>query len=219
MRRSNEIRRKRVGRFVRRFRMSRKVSYRGWEPVFAKVETGLSLWRLDYLGVGEWTLHCHIPILDGANICWNPVKQGGVDTLSQWAKVIAADANDAYPENGVQRQLGIRTSGSYEQRLCRLRDSLIIIGWDQLCTTEGGIGTSFVSRSEISIYAELGNAGGVDVWGRCTERFVGGTNFSIAKDCASIEEIESAVENAGYSTVFVNINQLRKLLMCSWMSL
>jgi len=196
--------------------MSRKVSYGGWEPVFAKVKTGLSLWRLDYLGVGEWNLHCHIPILDGANICWNFVRQGGVDTLSQWAKVIAADANDAYPENGVQRQLGIRTSGSYEQRLCRLRDSLIIIGWDQLFTTEGGIGTSFVSCSEITLYAELGNAGGVDIWGRCTERFVGGTNFSIAEDCSSMEEIIAAIDSAGYSRDLINIDQLNNLLMTSW---
>ena len=199
--------------------MSRKVSYVGWEPVFAKVKTGLTLWRLDYLGVGEWNLHCHIPILDGANICWNSVRQGGVDTLTQWAKVIAADANDAYPENGVQRQLGIRTSGSYEQRLCRLRDSLIIIGWDQLCTTEGGIGTSFVSCSEITLYAELGNAGGVDIWGRCTERFVGRTNFSIAEDCSSMEEIIAAIDSAGYSSDLINIDQLNNLLMTSWTTL
>jgi hypothetical protein len=210
------IRRKRVGHFVRRFRMSRNISYGRWEPVFAKVQTGLTLWRLDYLGVGEWNLRCHIPILDGENICWNIVKQGGVHTLSQWAKAIAADANDAYPENGVQRQLGVRISGSYEQRLCRLRDSLITIGWEQQCATEGGIGTSFVSRSEISIYAELGNAGGVDVWGRCTERFVGASKFSIAEDCTSMEEIESAIDNSGYSTNFINTDQLQNLLMTTW---
>jgi hypothetical protein len=112
--------------------------------------------------------------------------------------------------------MGILISGSYEKRLCKLRETLIIIGWEQRCTTEGGIGTSFVSCSEITLYAELGNAGGVDIWGRCSERFVGGTNISIAEDCSSMEEIIEAIESAGYSTDLINIDQLHSLLMTSW---
>ena len=194
--------------------MAQEVTYEAWEPVFVKVRLAFCLWRLDYHGVGEWSLHCRKPVWKGVTR-WSQVERGGINALTQWAKRIRFRQY----EGSVPRRMGIQISGSYEKRLYKLRETLIIIGWEQRSTTEGGIGTSFVSHSEITLYAELGNAGGVDIWARCTERFIGGCNFSIAKDCSSMEEIESAVENAGYSTDFASIDQLRKLLMCSWMSL
>jgi len=184
-----------------------------WEPVFAKVESGLSAWRLDYLGVGEWDLRNHIPILyTFGEPWWSKGRRGGVDMLSRWARAVRFDEYEA----GVHQQLGILISGSFEKRLFHLRESLIVIGWEQHCSEEGGVGTSFVSRSEITLYAELGNAGGVDIWGRNYERFVGGNNFSIATGCSTIDEIESAVETAGYSTALVNIVDLQILLMSTW---
>ena len=184
-----------------------------WEPVFAKVESGLSAWRLDYLGVGEWELRSHIPILyTSGEPWWSKGRCGGVDMLSRWARAVRFCEYEA----GVHQQLGILISGSFEKRLFHLREALIVIGWEQHCSEEGGVGTCFVSRSEITLYAELGNAGGVDIWGRNYERFVGGNNFSIATGCSTIDEIESAVETAGYSTALVNIADLQILLMSTW---
>jgi hypothetical protein len=194
--------------------MAQQVKYEAWEPVFVKVRPAFCLWRLDYHGVGERSLHCHKRVYKDLPR-WYEKERGGIDTLTRWARKIRIREH----EGSVPRQMGILISGSYEKRLFKLRETLIIIGWEQQCTTEGGIGTSFVSRSEITLYAELGNAGGVDVWARSTEQFVGGCNFSIAKDCTSMEEIESAVENAGYSTNLLSIDDLRKLLMSTWMSL
>jgi hypothetical protein len=193
--------------------MNQKAQYGIWEPIFAKVQNGLTSWRLDYLGEGEWELRHHIPILyKSGEPWWTVARRGGVNMLSNWGRTI----RDCEYESGVQQQLGILISGSYEKRLLHLRDSLIIIGREQRCTTEGGIGTSFVCRSEITLYAELGNSGGIDIWGRNYERFVGGNNFSVATGCFTIDEIESEVENAGYSTSFVNIVDLQILLMSTW---
>jgi hypothetical protein len=191
--------------------MAQVVTYEAWEPVFVKVRLAFCIWRLDYHGVGEWSLHCRKPVWKGITR-WSQVKRGGINALTQWARTIRFRRY----EGSVPRRMGILISGSYEKRLRKLRETLIIIGWEQRCTTEGGIGTSFVSRSEITLYAELGNAGGVDIWGRCSERFVGGTNISIAEDCSSMEEIIEAIESAGYSTDLMNIDQLHTLLMTSW---
>ncbi|MBC8308940.1 MAG: hypothetical protein H8E83_00320 [Planctomycetes bacterium] len=46
-------------------------------------------------------------------------------------------------------------------RLFRFRDSLIMIGWEQRCATECGIGTSYLSKPDITIYAEPGVEGGI----------------------------------------------------------
>ncbi len=193
--------------------MEHYVQYGVWEPVFAKVESGLGDWRLDYLGVGQWELRSHIPILyKFGEPWWSGGRRGGVDMLSRWAR----DVRFCKYEAGVHQQLGILISGSFEKRLFHLRDSLIIIGWEQLSSVEGGVGTSFISHSEITLYAELGNAGGIDIWGRNYERFVGGNTFSIATGCSTMDEIESAVETAGYSTALVNIVDLQLLLMSTW---
>ena len=193
--------------------MGQNVQYGIWEPVFAKVESGLGVWRLDYLGMGQWELRSHIPIIyKFGEPWWSEGRRGGVDMLSKWARHVRFCEYEA----GVHQQLGILISGSFEKRLFHLRDSLIIFGWEQRCVTEGGVGTSFVSRTEITLYAELGNAGGINIWGRNYEQFVGGNNFSIATDCRTIDDIEYAVENAGYSTDFVNIVDLQILLMSTW---
>ncbi len=188
--------------------MTAKTRYGAWEPSFASTYVGC--WRLNYQGVGEWTLHYRMP-----GQAWEEKECGDVNTLSRWARTMGTPPR----LESIPLHFDIHKTGSYEKRLFRLRDSLILIGWEQRCTTEGGIGTSFVSESEVTLYAEQGVQGGVDVWGRSTERFVGGTNFSIAEDCSSLEEIESAIENSGYSTALLNISQLNDLLKCSWTSL
>jgi hypothetical protein len=191
--------------------MAQEVTYEGWEPVFVKVLGAFCIWRLDYHGIGEWSLHCRKHVWKGITR-WSEVKRGGINALTQWARTVQFRQYDG----SVPRRMGILISGSYEKRLLKLRETLIVIGWEQRYTTEGGIGTSFVSCSDFTLYAELGNAGGVDIWGRCSERFVGGTNFSIAEDCSSMEEIIAAIDNAGYSSDLINIDQLHNLLMTSW---
>ena len=67
--------------------MEHYVQYGVWEPVFAKVESGLGDWRLDYLGVGQWELRSHIPILyKFGEPWWSGGRRGGVDMLSRWAR-------------------------------------------------------------------------------------------------------------------------------------
>ena len=96
---------------------------------------------------------------------------------------------------------------------------MINIGCGQQCTTEGGIGTSFVLTTDVTAYAELGNNGGIDVWARKTRAFSSESELVYcASDLTAMSDIKNALrEEEIYPQCHKN-QELLEMLDSIWSS-
>ena len=184
------------------------LKYDVWEPSCA---WGTSMdrtpWCLQYTGEGNWDVKRRIHRARGV-AHWVRQVSGDVDTLSNWGRQLRDKDGDE-----IRKQFKILLSGSYEKRLKQLRTSLIVLCTREHYETAGGIGTCFVVKHEIKIYAELGNNGGIDVWGMTRQKF--GGEYSVvhfASDCVSIAQVEEALYCKGFFYSGRNNEALYELL-------
>tara|TARA_B110000881_G_C18144453_1_gene303092 strand:- start:257 stop:499 length:243 start_codon:yes stop_codon:yes gene_type:complete len=73
------------------------------------------------------------------------------------------------------------------------------------------------SSRHLAIFAELGDKGGIDVWGRCVSPFKKGFNFTVCQDCDSLVKIETKLQEGGFIDMFENKDGLDELLGTIWM--
>jgi hypothetical protein len=186
--------------------MIESLKYEVWEPVYGYAKYS-SPWCLQYKGEGNWEVKYRKNVWRGVAKWFNQAS-GDVDALATWARKIQTTDSAR-----LGKQFRILLSGSYEKRLQHLRQSLIVLGTFEHYETSGGVGTSFVVKCELRLYAELGNNGGIDVWGRSRQKFGGeATVVPFATDCMSIEEIEVAVKEGGFNYCCEDSEALQDLL-------
>ncbi len=181
------------------------LKFESWEPLYGRSRG--YLWALQYQGCGNFAIQHRRNVWRGV-AKWFDEARGPVDVLSNWARK-TRDTDD----ETLLKQFGILLTGSYKKRLQRLRPSLIVLGNREDYETAGGIGTSFTIKYELTVYAELGDHGGIDVWGRKVQKF--GCEPEIAfyePDCKTIEELDDAISQYVYRFTVHDMAPLTTLL-------
>jgi hypothetical protein len=184
------------------------LKYEVWEPNYAWCTSrGWAPWCLQYKGQGLWDVKYRKNVWRGV-AKWFTKVSGNVDALSTWARE-SRETDD----NEIRKQFKILLSGSFEKRLMCLRSSLIRLLTSEHYSTAGGVGTSFVVKHEMTIYAELGNNGGIDIWGRSCQSFGGESSIvQFASDCVSITEVEDVIYEGGFNYYGKDDEALQNLL-------
>lgn len=193
-------------------------NHKAWEPIVGRLNrpgpryTGL--FRFDYFGQGQWRLCVKKKWMPHHKPRWFAEIFGDVNTLSDFfrsqRKFSISWRSFWWP---LTNHLGIRLSGSYDNRLKSLRHSLISLGSAKFPVETTKSGSNIFEN--VRAYAELGDNGGVDVWTRRTRLFSSqNIIISYGVDLTSLVEVESALHVAGIEEC-ENRNQLLQLLSLS----
>ena len=168
-----------------------------FEPTFAKQGYTFGArekFRLDYLGQMRWRLSSRRwnVLQRTPTLRWEKILEGGVDDLSSWGRKMRSKGYKR-----LVRALGIRVSGSLFQRAKSLRPELRLICEGSGYDTYGGMGTSFVARHDVRVFAEPEGEGLVSVWSCRRMHFCQYEPDDVVSmhGLSTTEEIFEAVEN------------------------
>jgi len=178
--------------------MLARVTHNAWEP--ALLWHNSHLWKLEYIGIGQWVISWRKGLAPGISR-WQQLKAGGLNDCLEW---LYGGIRAGYRiRMNLARKFKFYVSGSYETRIKFLRSSFRVLGRD--------------SSRHLAIFAELGDKGGIDVWGRCVSPFKKGFNFTVCQDCDSLVKIETKLQEGGFIDMFENKDGLDELLGTIWM--